>query len=505
MNDTTTFDLAVIGGGINGAGIAADAAGRGLSVLLVEKGDLAGATSSASSKLIHGGLRYLEHHEFRLVRQSLEEREVLLAAAPHLVRPLRFILPVGPESRSPALIRIGLFIYDHLGKRRSLGRSHGVRLGGEPAGAALQGRYDRAFSYWDCWADDARLVVANCRAAADRGASIRTRTRVTSFAAGDGHWRLQLEEDGGGRQSEARARTLVNAAGPWAGDVRSLDRSANRKGAEAGSRLRLVKGSHIVVPRIGAFPAAFILQNSDGRVVFVLPFEGKFSLIGTTEIPVDRPEGADTPSPEEELYLLDAVNRYLRHPLVRRDIVWGFAGVRPLFDDERAEATAVSRDWRLELDATAGGPALLNVLGGKLTTYRRLAEAALARLAPHLRAMGPPWTARTPLPGGDLGGVEFEQWLADLVRRRSRFPASYLEPLARRHGSLTDDVLGDARDPADLGLHMGGGLTDREVAYLRRREWAMSVEDILWRRTKCGLHMTSPERLRAAEHMVALA
>jgi glycerol-3-phosphate dehydrogenase len=495
-----TYDLVVVGGGINGAGIAADAAGRGLSVLLAEMGDLGGGTSSRSSKLIHGGLRYLEHFEFRLVHEALQEREVLLAKAPHIVWPQRFVLPQVPGGRSGLVLRAGLFLYDHLGARRRIPASGALDLNRDPAGRPLRAELVNGFSYWDCRVDDARLVVLNARAAADAGAAIETRTRVKSMVAENGVWRIVLESRAGER--EVRARALVNAAGPW---VQAVADTIDVGGGHAREPVRLVKGSHIVVPRIKGADDAYLCQSPDGRVVFAIPYEEDFTLIGTTDIPYAGALGSVAISGEEEGYLLDLMRRFFASPLSPGDVVWSYAGVRPLYDDNRgADAASVTRDYRFELVTEAGRPALLTVLGGKLTTYRRLAEAALAKLAPHLPPMGPAWTAGTPLPGGDLGDGGLTGFITRLCSRHPNFEPGFLGRLARRYGTLTEDVLGDARGPSDLGTAFGGGLTEREVVYLIRREWAREPEDVLWRRTKCALHMTSAERLAAADRIAAL-
>jgi len=495
------YDLVIVGGGINGAGIAADAAGRGASVLLAEMGDLAGATSSASSKLIHGGLRYLEHYEFRLVREALEEREVLLARAPHIIRPLRFVLPHVEGMRPRALIRAGLALYDHLAERRRIPASSALDLTRDPAGRALKPELTHGFAYWDCWVDDARLVVLNARAAADRGGVVLTRTRVSGLAAQDGLWRVTLAS--GAEAREVRARALVNAAGPWA-DVIARMASAGAPDMGATPRLRLVKGSHIVVPRIEGAEDAYLLQAGDQRVVFALPFEGRFTLIGTTDVPFSGNPSEARISPEEESYLIGLAGRFFAKPLAEGDIVWRYAGVRPLLDDGSSKASEVSRDYHLDLSLGAGRAPLLNVIGGKITTYRRLAEAALAKLAPHLEPMGPAWTGSAPLPGGDLGESGIDGYRLDLARRRPGFAADVLSRLVRLYGTRCDVLLGDARTVDDLGFGLGGGLTEREVAYLKEHEWARAPDDVLWRRTKAGLHMTGDERNRAGERIAAL-
>lgn len=483
------FDLAIIGGGINGAGIARDAAGRGLKVLLVEQNDLASGTSSQSSKLIHGGLRYLEYGELRLVREALAERETLMRIAPHIVTPLRFVLPHSASLRPRALIRAGLFLYDRLARRALLDRSQAIDLARDPAGRPLMPHLKHGFTYSDCWADDARLVVLNAVDARERGADIRTRTRLLSARPEGGHWLLDL-----GAGGAARARVLVNAAGPWAGIA-----GLGLPGPSA--KLRLVKGSHIVVPRIAGAEDAYLFQNEDRRVVFLLPFEREFSLIGTTDVPFEGDPAGAAISDEEERYLVAAVNRYLEVPVARRDIVWRFAGVRPLADDGHQRAQGVSRDYRLDLSQADGGQTLLTVIGGKLTTYRKLAEAVLAKLASALGTMGPAWTATTPLPGGDVGEVGIEGVRLRLARAYPGIDRRVLDRLLGLYGTRAFNVLGNAQTDADLGAGLGGGLTEREVAYLGAHEFARSSEDVLFRRTKVGLHL-SPEALAAARQRI---
>ncbi len=479
-----TLDLLIIGGGINGVGIARDASGRGLAVALCEMGDLANATSSASSKLIHGGLRYLEHFEFRLVREALAEREVLLRIAPHLVRPMRFIMPHVPELRPAWMVRAGLFLYDRLSRRVTLPASRGVDLTTSAYGADLKPGFRRGFAYSDCWVDDARLVVLNARDAADRGTRILTRTRFESATPIGSSWRVVLEDSRDGGRTEMQARVLVNATGPWL--TRTLEALPN---AEQRHRIRLVKGSHIIVPRLYPGDHAFILQNNDERVVFVIPFEDDYSLIGTTDVVAcGEPESA-TISDDEIDYLCRAVNRYLAKDSTPDDVVWSYTGVRPLFDDGETKASEVSRDYALELDRHDNTPPVLSVYGGKLTTYRKLAERALDMLAPLFPSIGPPWTAGRALPGGVLpeGGID------GLVGAlRDGYPAideRLLTRLARRHGSLTADVLAGTREASGTGQHFGADLYAFEVDYLVRKEWARTAEDVLWRRTKSGLRL----------------
>lgn len=480
------FDLAIIGGGINGTGIARDAAGRGLSVLLLEQGDLAGATSSASTKLIHGGLRYLEHYEFRLVREALTEREVLLRIAPHIAWPLRFVLPHHAGLRPWWLIRAGLFLYDHLGGRRLLPATRTVALADGP----LRPEFARGFEYSDCWVDDARLVVLNASDAAARGADIRTRTRCVAARPVDGVWSLTL-----GDGTEARARALVNAAGPWVSPVLSGVLAQN-----APARIRMVKGSHIVTRRLFPGERAFIFQNADGRICFAIPYEQDFTLIGTTDEDFTGDPASVAISPAEEAYLLSAVNQYLRRPVTADAIVWRYAGVRPLRDDGADKAQEATRDYVLEVTGT---PPVLSVFGGKITTYRRLAEAAMTRLAPFFPGLPGAWTAGAPLPGGDFpwNGAAA---LTEALRRRYPFlsPATAAR-LTRTYGTLAPAMLGGAASLADLGEDFGAGLTAREVEWLIHHEYARTAEDILWRRTKLGLRLTPDAAARLARYVAA--
>ncbi len=484
------YDLLIIGGGINGAGIARDAAGRGLSVCLVEQDDLAGHTSAASTKLIHGGLRYLEYYEFRLVREALAERERLLAIAPHIVWPMRFVLPLGAGMRPAWMIRAGLFLYDHIGGKRSLPGSRAVRLDAGGLGAGLRQQSGRAFAYSDCWVEDSRLVVLNAVDAAERGASIRTRTRLVSARREGGVWRAVLASAGG--EEVVQARMVVNAAGPWVGEV-----LAGALGQNAAARTRLVKGSHIVVKRLYAGEHAYLLQNPDKRVIFVIPYEQGFSLIGTTDLPWDRDAGRVEISAEETAYLCEAVTRWMQAPVTPADVVWSYSGVRPLHDDGAANASAVTRDYVLELDAPEGGAPALSIYGGKITTYRRLAEAALEKLG----VGGASWTGTAPLPGGDLPGADFPRFLADLRAAYPFLPADLAHRLARAYGTRVTAMLGAAKAMADLGEDLGGGLTAAELAYLRTHEFAETAEDVLWRRSKLGLHVPDGTGARLAEAM----
>ncbi|HUO95840.1 MAG TPA: glycerol-3-phosphate dehydrogenase [Steroidobacteraceae bacterium] len=474
------IDLLVIGGGINGAGIARDAAGRGLKVVLCEQDDLAAHTSSASTKLIHGGLRYLEHYEFRLVQKALAEREVLLGVAPHLIRPLRFVLPHEPHLRPAWMIRAGLFLYDHMARRRRLEGSGSIDLAHHPAGAPLRPGYAKGFVYSDAWVDDARLVVLNALDAYERGAEILTRTRCTRIVRERGAWTATLVDAHGARRV-LRARGAVNATGPWVGSF--LDQSTPVRSRRS---VRLVKGSHIVVPRLFEHDYAYIFQNVDRRIIFAIPYEQEFTLVGTTDVEFHGDAARARIGSDEVGYLCELVGRHFRRGVPPSEVVWSYSGVRPLLEDESADPSSVTRDYSFELDAD--GPPLLSVFGGKITTYRRLAEEALERLRPALGIERPPWTARAALPGGDLPGADFEAFRAALAARYAGFPARLLERWARAYGSRLGDWLGAARSPEALGHEVVPGLHAAEIEYLCAREWAESAEDILWRRTKLGLH-----------------
>ena len=494
MGATERVDLLVIGGGINGAGIARDAAGRGLRVVLVEQSDLASATSSASTKLIHGGLRYLEYGEFRLVREALIERERLLGLAPHIIWPLRFVLPHPPGLRPAWMIRLGLFLYDHLGGRQRLPRSHAVDLTRDPRGAGLDPSITRGYVYSDCWVEDARLVVLNARDAAERGAEILTRTRfITAEKSGD-RWVATIEDLVDGSRRRIEAAIMVNAAGPWVGDV-----LRERLGDPQGKAPRLVKGSHIIVPRLFEGDHAYILQNPDKRIVFAIPYEGEFTLVGTTDIPYEADPAKVAIDQDETAYLAETVSRYFKKKVTPADVVWTYSGVRPLYDDAAANASAVTRDYVLDVQGSRGEPVLLSIFGGKITTSRRLAEHAMEKLEPFLPRPTRPWTATAPLPGGDLPGADFDAFLAALRQARPWLPADLARRLARAYGSRVDRILGDATTMAGLGRDFGGGLTEAEVTYLRDQEWARTAEDVLWRRSKLGLHVPpgTREALRA--------
>ncbi|MGD9508840.1 MAG: glycerol-3-phosphate dehydrogenase [Geminicoccaceae bacterium] len=481
------FDLVVVGGGINGAGIARDATGRGLRVLLCEQGDLAEGTSSRSGKLVHGGLRYLEYYEFRLVREALIEREVLLRAAPHIIWPMRFVLPHVPEMRPAWLVRLGLFLYDHLGGRKILPPTRTLDLRSAPEGRPLKPEYRAAFEYSDCWVDDARLVVLNALDARERGAEILTRTALVGARRGDDGWEIELEDRRDGARRQVRAQGLVNAAGPWVEQV-----LAGALGVNSSRRVRLVKGSHLVTRKFWEGDHAYLLQNTDKRVIFVNPYERDLALIGTTDIPVEgRPEDATIDS-REIAYLLGVLRRYFRDPPGEADIVHAFSGVRPLYDDKAANPSAVTRDYVFDIDpeTSGGGKApLLSVFGGKITTFRKLAEHALDRLAAFYPGLGQPWSAGATLPGGDIDDADFARWLAALEAEYPWLPDGLALHYGRLYGTRAEVLLAGADGMADLGRHFGADLYERELRYLVRAEWAETASDILERRTKHGLHL----------------
>ncbi|MBA83973.1 MAG: glycerol-3-phosphate dehydrogenase [Rhodobacteraceae bacterium] len=500
------YDLFVIGGGVNGCGIARDAAGRGLRVGLAEMGDLGGATSSASTKLFHGGLRYLEYFELRLVREALIERETLLAAMPHIAWPMRFVLPYHADMRfegqTPAsrllasvfpwlkgrrpawMIRFGLFLYDHLGGRKLLPGTRSVNLSRDAAGGALRPDFRKAFEYSDVWVQDSRLVSLNARDAARRGADVMVRTRMTAARRAADHWQITLETDGQSRTVQARA--LVNAAGPWV--ERVLDRI---EGVQPTARVRLVRGSHIVVPRMFDHARCYFLQGVDGRIIFAIPYEQDFTLIGTTDQDHPGAETAAECTPAERDYLLGFANRYFRQPLRAEDIVWSFSGVRPLYDDGAGDARSATRDYVLKLDRS--GAPLVSVFGGKITSYRKLSEQAVNRLAPWFAQMGPGWTARVPLAGGDFPVAETAQRLADLQAALPFLPPAQVQRLFRCYGTEVQQVLGHPRGLDDLGRDFGAGLFEPELRWLIAHEFARSAQDVVWRRTRLGLHLTQDQ------------
>lgn len=476
-------DLLIIGGGINGAGIARDAVGRGLSACLVERDDLAAHTSSASTKLIHGGLRYLEHGELRLVREALAERERLLAIAPHIVRPLRFVLPYVDGLRPRWLLRLGLFVYDHAGGRDRLAASSSTALAGNALGTPLREGLRDGFEYSDCAVDDSRLVLLNAQDAAERGARVLPRHEFLGATPGPSGWQATVLDHGSGQRRQIQARALVNASGAWVNEL------LGRCGVVPRQRLRLVKGSHLVLRRLYEGEHAYLLQSPDGRVVFAIPYEGQYTLVGTTDVPYSGdPRRVDIDAAETS-YLLACLNRFLRRPASAEDIVSTYAGVRPLYDDGSEQAVQkVSRDYHLELQQGAPDAPLLSVYGGKITTYRRLAEAALEQLLPAMGLPpGEPWTDQQPLPGGDIADGDLAAFMQRACTRWPRLPVPLVRRLARTYGTRMSRVLGDAKELPDLGRGFGGGLTEAEVRYLVSDEWARDAEDILWRRTRLGL------------------
>ncbi|WP_425100204.1 glycerol-3-phosphate dehydrogenase [Tropicibacter sp. S64] len=516
--DAEPLDLFIIGGGINGCGIARDAAGRGLSVALAEMNDLASATSSASTKLFHGGLRYLEFFEFRLVREALIERETLLKAMPHISWPMRFVLPYHKDmrfesdtptskllgifmpwmrGRRPAwLIRLGLFLYDHLGGRHILPGTTTVSLSGTAEGAPLQDRFARAYEYSDCWVEDSRLVVLNARDAEARGARIMTRTKVLSATSENGLWRIETRNSESDEVRTHHARMLVNAGGPWVGDI---IRTKVRVNAREG--VRLVRGSHIVTERLYDHDKCYFFQGTDGRIIFAIPYETDYTLIGTTDAEHDDPSNTPECTPAEQDYLLAFANQYFKRQLTRSDIVWTYSGVRPLYDDGASSATAATRDYTLKVDTSAGAP-VLNIFGGKITTYRRLAESALEKIGTQLSLPKGKWTAGVPLPGGDFPVDGVAALVSDLKGRYPFLTDFWARRLVRAYGTEAKGVLGKVEDPADLGRDFGATLTQVEVAWLMEHEFARTAEDVVWRRNKLGLRLTG-EQIRALDDWMA--
>jgi glycerol-3-phosphate dehydrogenase len=507
--DPEILDLFIIGGGINGCGIARDAAGRGFSVELAEMNDLASATSSASTKLFHGGLRYLEYWELRLVREALVERETLLRAMPHISWPMRFVLPYAPDmrfegetptskllgltmpwmkGRRPAwLIRLGLFMYDNLGGRKILKGTTSLKLAGTAEGGPLQDRFERAFEYSDCWIEDSRLVVLNARDAENRGARISTRTKVVSADQIDGIWHITLKPQDE-PQRVVRARMLVNAGGPWVEDV-----LRNKVRVNTSEGVRLVRGSHIVTRRLYDHDKCYFFQGEDGRIIFTIPYETDFTLIGTTDAEHGDLSAKPECTPEERAYLIAFASKYLKTPVTDEDVVWTYSGVRPLYDDGASSATAATREYVLTVDQSAGAP-LLNVFGGKITTYRRLAEKALEKITPFFDLDPSPWTAGVPLPGGDFPVDGVAALKTRLAQTYPFLVPRWTDRLVKAYGTQAFDVLGDAKTPADLGHDFGADLSEREVVWLMSREFARRAEDIVWRRSKLGLRLT-PEQI----------
>lgn len=481
------YDLAVIGGGVNGAGIARDAAGRGAKVILLERGDLARGTSSASTKLIHGGLRYLEHYEFKLVRESLMERERLWAIAPHIIWPLRFVLPHQRGIRPAWLVRLGLFLYDHIGGRKRLLATRTLDLRDDPAGKPLKSEFDKAFEYSDCWVDDARLVVLNAMDAAERGADIRTRCEVTRLERRDGVWDVGIAG-----QAPIRAKAVVNAAGPAVLDL--LARTTGQ-GRDANERIRLVRGSHIVVRKMFDTPQAYFCQNPDGRIFFAIPYEDDFTLIGTTDADHEGSLDNVTATPDEIAYLCQSAGAYFKQKLAPADVVYSYAGVRPLVDDGSGKPETASRGYHFDVDTDSeGNVPILSVFGGKITTYRHLAEAAVAQLAPFLPVLeSQSWTAAKSLPGGDFAISGAPALETALTLEYPFLDRTIVKRLVRSYGTRARNWLGDAGSLAQLGRDFGYGLFQAEVDYLMATEWARTAEDILWRRSKLGLRFTAEQ------------
>jgi glycerol-3-phosphate dehydrogenase len=479
-------DLFIIGGGVNGCGIARDAAGRGLSVLLAEQNDLASGTSSASTKLIHGGLRYLEHYEFRLVREALIEREVLLQSAPHIIWPLRFILPHHDGLRPRWMIRLGLFLYDHLGGRKILPPTRSVDLTRDETGKPLKPEFTHGYEYSDCWVEDARLVVLNARDAKARGADIRTRTKVLSARRDGEHWSIEI--DNGGSRETIRARCLINSAGPWVSQVLGQVVGQNEP-----AKIRMVKGSHLVVEKLYEHDRCYIFQNADGRICFAIPYEGNFTLIGTTDEDHKGDPGKPEITAQETDYLLKAVSEYFRRPVTAAQVKWAYSGIRPLYDDGASKAQEATRDYVLKLDAASGQAPILSVFGGKITTARKLAESVMDEIKPFFPSMKAKWTAQSTLPGGDVAHDGVEAAIANLQSRYSFLKPSNVRRLFRAYGTEVEKILGDARFAADLGSSFGP-VTERELDHLIANEWVVTADDLLWRRSKLGLHMKQDEQ-----------
>lgn len=492
------YDIAIIGGGINGCGIARDAAGRGYSVFLAEKNDLACGTSSGSTKLVHGGLRYLEHFEFKLVRESLREREVLWAMAPHIIWPLRFVLPYTKGLRPAWLLRLGLFLYDHIGGRKLLPGTRMLDLRTDPAGAALGPGFRRAFEYSDCWVDDARLVVLNAMDAAERGAVVRTRSSFQRVERVRDHWEATVRNERTGEENNIEARLIVNATGPWVDDVigQVVARNSQRN-------VRLVQGSHIVVRRLFEHDRCYFFQNPDGRIFFAIPYEQDFTLIGTTDRDFSGSPDNVQISDEEIDYLLAATREYFGNRITRDDIVWTYSAVRPLYDDGASKAQEATRDYVLKLEGRADEPKLLNIFGGKITTYRRLAEAAMDKIDDEFGRSTTSWTLKSALPGGSFAVDGYEGQVAGLVADYPFLDDSTARRMVRMYGTRARKLLGQARDRHDLGEDFGAGLTEREVAYLQSDEWAEEAEDILWRRSKLGLRLDRTAQARLRDWLVA--
>ena len=490
------FDLLIVGGGINGVGIARDAAGRGLRVLLVEQAGLAHYTSSASTKLVHGGLRYLEYFHFRLVREALLERERLLTIAPHLVRRKRFVLPYEQRLRPAWMVRMGLFFYDHLAFGNTLEHSANVRFATSELARPLRNSLRRGFAYSDCTVDDSRLVILNAKDAAERGAVVRLRHRVIGAARVADRWQVEIEDLASRQTQTVSARAIANAAGPWVEEVLT-----QRLGRNSRQAVRLIKGSHIVVRRLYDGEHAYVLQHPDRRIVFVIPYHDDFTLIGTTDIPWPGDPGPMAIDPSEVDYLCKTVNAYFERKIGPDEVVWSYAGTRPLWDDASSEAAAVTRDYVLDVDAPPNAAPVLSVFGGKITTYRRLAEHALKKLDAHLGPMGKPWTENAPLPGGDIPDGDVERFIADVCRRWPFLGPTHARRLAHAYGTRISRLLAGVESRASLGEDFGGGLTRTEVDFLIREEWALSTEDLYWRHTKAGLYASPEDERRLTAYL----
>jgi glycerol-3-phosphate dehydrogenase len=484
-------DIAIIGGGINGCGIARDAAGRGWTVALFEMGDLASATSQWSTKLIHGGLRYLEHYEFRLVREALIEREVLMRIAPHIIHPLRFVLPHHAGLRPAWLLRLGLFLYDHLGGRKLLQATSTLDLRRDVAGAPLKAGYSKGFEYSDAAVDDARLVILNARAAADLGAEVHVGCKVTSATRAGAHW-IVVARNADGSVTTLKAKALVNAAGPWVADV--INSVIH---IEMPAKIRLVQGSHVVVPALYTHGKAYIFQNADNRIIFAIPYQEAFTLIGTTDLDYQGDPAKVAITPEEVEYLCSAASEYFASDIKPADVVWSYSGVRPLYDDGASAAQEATRDYVLKLDAGESNPALLSIFGGKITTYRRLAEEVLDKLEPHLPQAGgrkAGWTGLAPLPGGDFPVGNVDALADQLIVAHPWLPQPLASRLARSYGTASLGMLAGKESLASLGQQFGAGLSEVELRHMVEHEWARTAEDVLWRRSKLGLLLSQPER-----------
>ena len=504
--DSQIYDIVIIGGGINGCGVARDAAGRGYSVLLVEKGDLGQGTSSGSTKLIHGGLRYLEHNEFKLVRESLAEREVLWQLAPHIIRPLRFVLPHAPGQRPAWLLRAGLFLYDHIGGRQLLPSTRSLDLRTDAAGAPLKpssiSKSGKAFEYSDCWVDDARLVVLNARDAASRGAQIATHTAVSHIERNDGKWRVTISGQEAADERQIVARVVVNAAGPWVDNVLNLARQVDGNCfAPSQQNVRLVQGSHIIVPRLYEHERCYTFQNPDGRVLFAIPYEQDFTLIGTTDRDFSGTPDHVSISQDEVSYLCIAASAHFEQPTTPGDVVWSYSAVRPLYDDGSGKAQDATRDYVLTVDGESDDAQLISIFGGKITTYRRLAEDVLGRIDDALGRDTSTWSATASLPGGNFATDAIGAKFAELKSAYPFLRAVTAQRLFQQYGTLATEMLGDAKSWADLGHDFSAGLTEREVRYLQSQEWARSTEDILWRRSKLGIRMGAAAQTRLSDFL----